>query len=67
MIEIEVDSLEQLQDVLPAGPDIVLVDNFSIPQLMQAVELRNVWHPKWSLKPVETLNSIRSLRSLKQV
>lgn len=50
MIEIEVDSLEQLRDVLPAGPDIVLVDNFSIAQLMQAVELRNRLAPQVELE-----------------
>lgn len=41
IVEIEVDSLDQLRDVLPAGPDIVLVDNFAIADLRQAVELRD--------------------------
>ncbi len=27
IVEIEVDSLEQLDDALPAGPDIILLDN----------------------------------------
>ncbi|QEG42543.1 carboxylating nicotinate-nucleotide diphosphorylase [Roseimaritima ulvae] len=41
IVEIEVDSLEQFADVLPARPDIVLLDNFSPEQLRQAVKLRD--------------------------
>ena len=40
VIEIEVDSLNQLADVIPAGPDIVLLDNMSVDELCQAVALR---------------------------
>jgi len=36
-IEIEVDTLDQLKKVLNAKPDIVLLDNFSIENLKQAV------------------------------
>ena len=39
-IEIEVDTLEQLLDVLKEKPEIVLLDNMSPPQLRQAVALR---------------------------
>jgi nicotinate-nucleotide pyrophosphorylase (carboxylating) len=39
-IEIEVDNLEQLQEVLGTGlADVVLVDNFSVPMLKEAVTL----------------------------
>lgn len=41
MVEIEVDSLEQLKDVLPAQPSIILLDNFSLEDLRNAVALRN--------------------------
>ena len=41
IVEIEVDSLEQLELALPAGPDIVLLDNMSTDQLQQAVAMRN--------------------------
>ncbi len=41
IVEIEVDSLEQLSDALPASPDIVLLDNMSTEQLRQAVKLRD--------------------------
>ena len=40
IVEIEVDSLDQFRDVLPSGPDIVLLDNFSLDQLSEAVAYR---------------------------
>lgn len=41
IIEIEVDSLQQLADALTAAPDIVLLDNMSNHQLRQAVAVRD--------------------------
>jgi nicotinate-nucleotide pyrophosphorylase (carboxylating) len=41
IIEIEVDSLEQLAEVFPERPDIVLLDNMSPEMLRQAVKMRN--------------------------
>jgi nicotinate-nucleotide pyrophosphorylase (carboxylating) len=41
IVEIEVDTLEQLQEVLPAGPDIVLLDNMRSSELREAVALRD--------------------------
>ena len=41
IVEIEVDSISQFVDVLPAGPDIVLLDNFSLDELRRAVEIRS--------------------------
>jgi nicotinate-nucleotide pyrophosphorylase (carboxylating) len=41
ILEIEVDTLEQLQEVLPSRPDIVLLDNMTPDQLSQAVAFRN--------------------------
>lgn len=41
LIEIEVDSLQQLADALTAAPDIVLLDNMSNDQLRQAVAMRD--------------------------
>ena len=38
-LEIEVDSLEQLSDVLDAGADLVLLDNFTPDQMREAVAL----------------------------
>jgi nicotinate-nucleotide pyrophosphorylase (carboxylating) len=45
IVEIEVDSLEQLKDALPADPDIVLLDNMQPDQLRQGVALRNAINP----------------------
>lgn len=36
-VEVEVDSLDQLDDVLAAGADLVLLDNFPIAELVEAV------------------------------
>ena len=41
IIEVEVDTLIQLDQVLPAEPDIVLLDNMSVDQLRQAVARRD--------------------------
>ncbi|MEO0976205.1 MAG: carboxylating nicotinate-nucleotide diphosphorylase, partial [Pseudomonadota bacterium] len=38
-IEVEVDTLEQLQEALEAGPDVVMLDNMSPDTLRQAVDL----------------------------
>lgn len=40
IVEVEVDTLEQLDEVLPAGPDIVLLDNMSPAMLSEAVVRR---------------------------
>ncbi len=41
-IEVEVDTLEQLREVLTAQPTIVLLDNMSCTHLIEAVSLRNL-------------------------
>lgn len=38
-VEVEVDSISQLREVLAAGADLILLDNFSIQQLREAVEI----------------------------
>jgi nicotinate-nucleotide pyrophosphorylase (carboxylating) len=38
-IEIEVDSIEQLRVALPYGPDVVMLDNFSLDKYAEAVRL----------------------------
>ncbi|WP_140984748.1 carboxylating nicotinate-nucleotide diphosphorylase [Asticcacaulis tiandongensis] len=38
-IELEVDSLDQLRAALPYGPDVLLLDNFSLKELEEAVKL----------------------------
>ncbi len=41
IVEVEVDSLDQLREVLPAGPDLVLLDNMTPAMLREAVGIRN--------------------------
>ncbi|MBK1877892.1 carboxylating nicotinate-nucleotide diphosphorylase [Pelagicoccus mobilis] len=39
LVEMEVDTLEQIEHALAAKVDIILLDNFSIPQLQKAISL----------------------------
>ena len=41
LVEIEVDTLDQLSEALQAAPDIVLLDNMSCDELREAVKLRD--------------------------
>jgi nicotinate-nucleotide pyrophosphorylase (carboxylating) len=45
VIEVEVDTLAQLDAVLPVRPDVVLLDNMSPAQLREAVARRNAFDP----------------------
>ncbi|MCI0639597.1 MAG: nicotinate-nucleotide diphosphorylase [Gemmataceae bacterium] len=40
-VEVEVESLQQLDEALRLGPDIILLDNMSVDELREAVERRN--------------------------
>lgn len=44
-IEVEVDTLEQLKDVLRESPDIVLLDNMKPAELQKAVQIRDTDSP----------------------
>ncbi len=50
IVEVEVDSLAQLEQVLPVGPDIVLVDNFSLSDMVTAVAMRDQIAPAVELE-----------------
>ena len=50
IVEIEVDTLHQLREILPTEPDIVLLDNMSPSQLMEAVQIRNLLNPNVQLE-----------------
>ncbi|RFA30358.1 nicotinate-nucleotide diphosphorylase [Alkalilimnicola ehrlichii] len=39
LLEVEVENLSELQDALTAGPDVVMLDNFSLDDMRRAVEL----------------------------
>ena len=55
IIEIEVDTLEQLSEVLPAEPDIVLLDNMTPQELAVAVERRDAIRPEVQLEASGTI------------
>lgn len=50
LVEIEVDDLQQLEQVLSAAPDIVMLDNMSTDQLSAAVSQRNAVAPETQLE-----------------
>jgi nicotinate-nucleotide pyrophosphorylase (carboxylating) len=50
VIEIEVDTLDQLQAALLAHPGVILLDNMSLEQLREAVQLRNRLAPQVQLE-----------------
>ncbi len=50
IVEVEVDSLVQLEQVLPERPDIVLLDNMRLDDLRKAVELRRRLAPAVELE-----------------
>lgn len=63
LVEIEVDSLEQLAAVLPTQPDIVLLDNMGANLLREAVKMRDAVAPRVELESsggvcLETLQAI---------
>lgn len=63
IVEIEVDSLEQLQDALTSDPDIVLLDNMNVNQLREAVALRDQLAPGVQLEASGGVN-LRTLRAI---
>ena len=62
-VEIEVDTLAQLEQVLPERPDIVLLDNMPVSQLLDAVRMRDAVSPATHLEASGgvTLSTIRAI------
>jgi len=50
IVQVEVDELDQLDDVLSAAPDIVLLDNMDLAQLREAVGRRDAVAPEVQLE-----------------
>lgn len=63
LVEIEVDSLNQFDEVLAAHPDIVLLDNMRLDELRQAVTERNALAPEIELEASGgvTLETVRQI------
>ena len=62
-IEIEVDSLDQLDEALPAKPDIILLDNMPLDMMREAVRRRNAVAPEVLLEASGgvTLQTVRAI------
>ncbi len=65
IVEVEVDSIEQLKLALSETPDIVLLDNMTILQLEEAVATRNEMAPQVELEASAVLTLKRSPASPK--
>ena len=63
IIEVEVDTIEGLEDALIASPDIVLLDNMGVDQLEQAVRLRNLRNRGVELEASGGVN-LKTLRAI---
>ncbi len=63
MVEVEVDTLEQLDDALTARPDIILLDNMPTSQLREAVVRRDAVSPEIELEASGgvSLGSVRAV------
>lgn len=62
ILEVEVETLAQLQEALDCGVDIVLLDNFDLEQIKQAVKI-NQGRCKLEVSGGITLENIRSMAS----
>ena len=65
IVEIEVDTLLQLADVLPAQPDLVLLDNMNPTQLAEAVQMRAASHVDVELEASGGVN-LQTVREIAQ-
>ncbi len=63
MVEVEVDTLIQLDAVLPTAPDIILLDNMNTKQLREAVFRRNLSSVKTELEASGGVN-LETVRSI---
>lgn len=50
VVEVEVESIEQLRQALTAQPDVILLDNMKTDMLRHAAEIRNITAPKTRLE-----------------
>jgi len=65
IVEIEVDTQQQLEEALPAGPDIVLLDNMTPAELRTAVARRDAVNPEVQLEASGGVN-LDTVRAIAQ-
>ncbi len=60
LIEVETESIAELKEALAVGVDIIMLDNFSLPQIKEAVEI-NQGRAKLEVSGNVSLNGLRAL------
>lgn len=50
LVEVEVESIDELKQALDAGADIVMLDNFDVTMMIEAVELNNSYNENQRVK-----------------
>jgi nicotinate-nucleotide pyrophosphorylase (carboxylating) len=64
MIEVEVESMTELQEAIYASPDVIMLDNFSDEQIKQAVEMNQSGYAKLEVSGNVTLARLPALAEL---
>ena len=57
-VEVEVESLEELALALDSGTDIIMLDNFDITMMVEAVELNNLYKARGSGAKLEVSGNV---------
>lgn len=66
LVELEVDNLEEFQEALRAEPEIILLDNFTLEDLKQAITLVDKWPGKRPLLEASGGISIQNVRAISE-
>lgn len=61
LVEIEVETLDELVEALKARPDRILLDNFTLPMLREAVAINQSWQCQLEASGGVNLSTIRSI------
>jgi nicotinate-nucleotide pyrophosphorylase (carboxylating) len=62
-VEVEVESLQELEEALAAGPDVILLDEFSLSDMRTAVALKNARHASVKLEASGSV-SLETVRTI---
>jgi nicotinate-nucleotide pyrophosphorylase (carboxylating) len=63
LVEVEVNTLEQFDEALAAGPDVILLDNMTLEQMREAVRRRNATQSKVLLEASGGVN-LQTVRAI---
>ncbi len=65
-IEVEADDLQEFGEILKINPDIILLDNFSVPQLKKAVTMLKI-NKKGNFRPLLEASGGITLKNIRAV